>query len=89
MEILETDQVMVSKRLCYMKELGLVTAKREAQWMVYSLADEKNPLLLENLKCLRDCASGELSFKTDLRHRDKILKNIKSAQKACPREVIN
>jgi ArsR family transcriptional regulator, arsenate/arsenite/antimonite-responsive transcriptional repressor len=88
MEILGIDQVKASKQLRYMKELGLVTAYREAQWMVYKLSDEKNPLLVENLKCLQDCAGEELSFSTDLQQRTQLLNKIQSEDCACPGEVL-
>ena len=88
MEILGSDQVKTSKQLRYMKELGLVTAYRDAQWMVYQLSDEENPLLVENLKCLQDCAGEELSFQADREHRTRLLTRIQSEAAACPCEVL-
>ncbi len=76
MEILESDQVKVSKQLRYMKELGMVKGERQAQWMVYRLADAENRLLLNNLKCLQDCAGEELYFEEDLRQRTALLKRL-------------
>ncbi len=76
MEILESDQVKVSKQLKYMKDLGMVEGERQAQWMVYRLADAENPLLLENLKCLQDCAGEELCFEEDLKQRTALLKRL-------------
>ena len=73
MEILEVDQVKVSKQLRYMKELGMVEGKRQAQWMIYQLAEENHPLLVENLKCLQDCASEKAVFRSDLRARKRVL----------------
>lgn len=88
MEILETDQVKISKQLRYMKELGLVTARRDAQWMVYQLTREENPLLTGNLKCLQDCASEELFFTEDLKKRSALLAKIQAESCACPGEVL-
>lgn len=65
MEILDADQVKVSKQLRYMKELGMVEAERHAQWMVYRLADPEHPLLAENLKCLQDYSSEDVCFAED------------------------
>jgi ArsR family transcriptional regulator len=73
MEILGAEQVKVSKQLRYMKDLGIVTGERQAQWMVYSLADAENSLLVENLKCLQDCASEDLPFAKDLKQRASII----------------
>jgi len=73
MEILEADQVKISKQLRYMKDLGMVAAERQAQWMVYRLADEQNTLLMENLKCLQDCKGESAVFRKDLRKRERIV----------------
>ncbi|MBC2594142.1 winged helix-turn-helix transcriptional regulator [Ruficoccus amylovorans] len=72
MEILEADQVKISKQLRYMKQLGMVESERCAQWMIYRLADGGNPLLVENLKCLQDCAGESLAFAADLRKRREV-----------------
>jgi DNA-binding transcriptional ArsR family regulator len=36
-EILPQTQVKTSKQLHYLKKMGLVIAKREANWMIYRL----------------------------------------------------
>lgn len=74
MEILDEGQVKVSKQLRYMKELGMVEATREANWMIYSIPEPHNPLLVENLKCLQDLTPGNLGFKADLKKRGQLLK---------------
>ncbi len=83
MEILEMDQVKTSKQLRYMKELGLVEAEREAQWMIYRLAEPVHPLLAENLKCLQDCAGEELCFREDLKARAKVIRRLRQRSAAC------
>ncbi len=75
-EILECDQVKISKQLRYMKELGIVKAERCAQWMVYRLAEQDHPLLAENLKCLQDCASEQLFFRKDLLRRAALIERL-------------
>ena len=84
MEILGADQVKVSKQLRYMKGLGMVEGERQAQWMVYRLAEPENPLLVENLKCLQDCAGEALAFRKDLARREELLKRIAVVGEACP-----
>jgi len=79
MEILGADQVKISKQLRYMKALGMVEAERCAQWMVYRLADKKNQLLLENLKCLQDCSSEKVVFRRDLQARKRVLAGVEAA----------
>lgn len=88
MEILETDQVKVSKQLSYMKELGIVESERVAQWMVYRLADTSNGLLQENLKCLQDCAQEELCFAEDMRKRGAIIKRLQNEPSPCATAVL-
>lgn len=83
MEILETDQVKTSKQLRYMRELGMVLAKREAQWMVYRLAEPSHPLLTENLKCLQDCVTEEIDFARDSAKRDRLVARLE-ASNCCP-----
>lgn len=84
MEILDCDQVKMSKQLRYMKELGMVEGERQAQWMVYRLADADHPLLLENLKCLQDCAGEELCFGEDLKKRRDIIGRLNATSAPAP-----
>lgn len=65
-EILEETQVRVSKQLAYMKRHGLVTVTKRANWRIYSIPEEVNPLLRENLKCLQDLVPEGEVFRTDL-----------------------
>lgn len=83
MEILDANQVKISKQLKYMKDLGMVEAERQAQWMIYRLASPAHPLLQENLKCLQDCAATELCFRDDLRKRATLLARIRKAPDGC------
>lgn len=76
MDILEADQVKVSKQLRYMKDLGIVESERQAQWMVYRLADQQNPLLKENLKCLQDCKGERAVLRKDLQKRARIVERL-------------
>ncbi|MBK1858793.1 ArsR/SmtB family transcription factor [Cerasicoccus arenae] len=86
-EILESDQVKISKQLRYMKELGMVEGERFAQWMIYSLTDAKHPLLRENLKCLQDCYAEDTSFAKDLRQRAALSERIKAETPGCAEAI--
>jgi len=88
-EILEADQVKISKQLRYMKELGMVENERLAQWMVYRLADEANPLLQENLKCLQDSYSDRIAFSEDTQKRLEIVNRMQREKAACASAVKN
>jgi ArsR family transcriptional regulator, arsenate/arsenite/antimonite-responsive transcriptional repressor len=86
-EILDTDQVKISKQLRYMKELGMVQGEREAQWMVYRLPAKPHPLLTENLKCLQDCARECPDFRNDLRLRRRVIAGLRNSGSTCPGAV--
>lgn len=80
LEVLDCDPVKLSKQLRYMKELGMVRGKRQAQWIVYSLAEPANPLLRKNLQCLQDCAGEDLSLQRDRKKRTAVVKRICSSK---------
>lgn len=88
MEILDADQVKISKQLGYMKAQGMVEARREAQWMIYRLPEPPHPLLIENLKCLQDCAGEDLRFKADLKLREKIIRRLQQEGSACSEALL-
>lgn len=88
-EILDSDQVKISKQLRYMKDLGMIIGERAAQWMVYRLADTNSPLLEENLKCLQDCAGEKLRFREDSRRRAKIISRLDSRPSACSAAILS
>lgn len=88
-EILDCDQVKMSKQLRYMKELGMVEGERQAQWMVYRLADPEHPLLADNLKCLQDIAAGELSFREDLEKRAAVMEHLRLEPTGCSEALLS
>lgn len=51
-EILGEPQVKVSKHLAVLKDAGVVEARREANWMIYSLPSPTPPALEANLAML-------------------------------------
>jgi ArsR family transcriptional regulator len=83
MEILQMEQVKVSKQLLFMRERGLVEAERYAQWMIYRISGEPNQLLMENLKCLQDCAGEDFCFRADLRARRDLMRRLKRDGSGC------
>jgi ArsR family transcriptional regulator len=82
-EILDCDPVKMSKQLRYMKSLGMILGERQAQWIVYRLADPDHPILRENLKCLQDCVHEEITFSEDLRKRAAVMKRLRSESNSC------
>lgn len=66
-EILDEPQVKVSKHLAYLRDRKMVTAKRDQNWMIYSLPQKRSAELQKNLKCLQDCVQTDPMFKKDLK----------------------
>lgn len=79
----------MSKQLRYMKELGILVGERQAQWIVYRLAETDHPLLNENLKCLQDCAGEELFFSEDLEKRAEIIKRLSLQPSGCSEVLLS
>ena len=71
-ELLGESQVKISKHLKYLKSHGMVTAKRQANWMIYSLPSKPTLELKTNLACLQDCAKESQEFRADLQRLAKL-----------------
>ena len=64
--VLKEPQVKISKHLGYLKTRGMVSVKREGNWMIYQLPAKASPELKANLACLQDCVREQAVFKADL-----------------------
>lgn len=67
--ILEEPQVKVSKHLAYLRRHGLIEARRRANWVLYALPAEVDPVLEQNLRCLEAARQGDGIFSEDLKRR--------------------
>lgn len=65
-EVLDEPQVKISKHLAYLRKRGMVVAKRDRNWMIYSIPVKRSRELETNLKCLQDCVQSDPVFKRDL-----------------------
>jgi ArsR family transcriptional regulator len=65
-EILDEPQVKISKHLAYLRKRKMVVAKRDRNWMIYSIPVKRSRELETNLKCLQDCVQSDAVFKRDL-----------------------
>src|SRR5690349_5956311 len=65
-KIFGEPQVKISKHLAYLRKRRMVVAKRDRNWMIYSLPAKRSRELEANLKCLQDCAQSDAIFKRDL-----------------------
>jgi ArsR family transcriptional regulator len=87
-EILDVPQVKMSKQLTVMKHLGLIEAKREGTWMIYSLVKPADGLLLTNIRYLREAECKECNqLQTDLVNRGKLIMRITNNDEDCPEGV--
>lgn len=82
-EILGAPQVKVSKHLAYLRSHGLVSARKEANWVVYRLSPQPSPALRANLACLQDCVRENPVFQRDLARRDRLGPRFKATGPAC------
>jgi ArsR family transcriptional regulator len=64
-ELMDEPQVKISKHLNYLKRHGLVNARREANWMIYSLPANPSRELQAHLACLQDCQREEPVLRKD------------------------
>jgi ArsR family transcriptional regulator, arsenate/arsenite/antimonite-responsive transcriptional repressor len=64
--LLAEPQVKISKHLGYLRERGLVEARREGNWMIYALPARPPSELQANLACLQDCVRENPVFRRDL-----------------------
>ena len=65
-DILGEPQVKISKHLAYLRNRGMVSTRREQNWVVYSLPERRADELEQNLKCLQDCVQTDAAFKRDV-----------------------
>ena len=86
-EIVEAEQVRVSKQLRYLKEQGIVRSERVAQWMVYSLVEPENEVLNATLTALQTDSDMADVLRGDRKRRDAIVERI-SDSKCDPLEFI-
>ncbi len=84
-DVLDEPQVKISKHLGYLKARGMVEARREANWMIYSLPARPSRELKTNLACLQDCAQEDPVFRRDAeRLRKSRCKFAESSPICCP-----
>ena len=71
--VLELEQPKISRHLKSLRESGAVATRRCYNWTIYRLAEEPNPVLESNLKCLQDLRGEEPVFQADLARRAEVL----------------
>jgi DNA-binding transcriptional ArsR family regulator len=86
-EIVGVNQVKVSKQLAYLKKLGAVDSRREANWVLYFLSEPVPPILAENLRLLRSEATGNAEMANDLDKRRELSSRIEKGERSVPSPV--
>jgi DNA-binding transcriptional ArsR family regulator len=86
-EIVGVSQVKVSKQLAYLKKLGAVDSKREANWVMYFLSEPVPTVLAENLKLLRSSAPENAELANDLKKRREQSSRIEKEERPIPPHV--
>jgi len=81
--VLGEPQVKVSKHLAYLKRRGLVTARRDANWMIYGLPGKPPAELKANLACLQDCTREKPVFRRDTARLRKLREKFAASGPAC------
>ena len=84
-DILNAQQVKISKHLATMKQIGLIECEREGTWMVYRLASPLNELAKTNLNLIqesREPIADQLI--ADLKSREKLIKALTKESSECP-----
>jgi ArsR family transcriptional regulator len=84
-DILDEPQVKISKHLAYLKERGLVEARREANWMIYRLPAKPSRELKANLACLQECAGDDATLRRDAERLRKARSRFTESSPACCR----
>jgi len=87
-ELLDVSQVKMSKQLAGIKQLGLITSRREGTWMLYRIQEPLNGLVRANLDYLRaaDCAECN-PLQRDLLNRGQLILRITGKDGECPESV--
>jgi ArsR family transcriptional regulator, arsenate/arsenite/antimonite-responsive transcriptional repressor len=84
MDILNEPQSKVSRHLSYLKNSGLISAKRVGVWMHYTLSHQKDANLGAQLEFMRQRLSGMPAFTADIAKMD-LLKEQKLQEGPRPR----
>ena len=72
MEILGTHQPKISRHLAYLRRAGIVSARREGNWMHYRLAEPSDPVVRRIVDELREWLRFEPSMQKERKHLEKI-----------------
>jgi ArsR family transcriptional regulator, arsenate/arsenite/antimonite-responsive transcriptional repressor len=84
MEILAEPQSKISRHLSYLKNSGVITARRVGVWMHYALSDQRDETLDAQISFMRERLSNLPAFVDDMAKME-VLKERKSCEGPRPR----
>jgi ArsR family transcriptional regulator len=82
-EVLNEEQVKISKHLAYLREHGMVDATREANWMIYRVPEKASRELEANLACLQDCVADDPMFRRDVEKLERMRDKFEQSSPIC------
>jgi ArsR family transcriptional regulator len=82
-KVLGEPQVKVSKHLAYLRVRGLVTSRKEGNWMIYRLPARAPREMAANLACFQDCAREDPVFNADMAKLRKLRPAFEASSPAC------
>jgi ArsR family transcriptional regulator len=71
--VLELPQPKVSRHMAYLKNAGLVTDRRKAVWIYYSIAEPRSAIHACQLRCLSESLEGHEILRQDEARREALV----------------
>ena len=70
--VLRVPQPRISRHLAYLRRIGLIEERKEGKWVIYSLAEARDPVHAALLRCVRGCFQEIEMLQVDLARRSKL-----------------
>lgn len=64
--VLEIPQTTISRHLSHLRNMGLVTDRRDGQWIYYSMAPHRNKAHASLADCLKTCFADDAELSNDI-----------------------
>jgi ArsR family transcriptional regulator len=71
-EILGQSQPKISRHLAYLRNAGIVAARREGKWMHYSICSIADPQTASMLASILDVLGNDKQMRTDRKKLDRV-----------------
>jgi len=81
--ILDISQVKASRHLAYLREHGMAEVTKNANWRIYRLPTDPDPLLTRQIACFREMAESVEQIRRDRGARKRIEGDIEASTLCC------